>query len=102
MITTNLPDWRMFEAMGDPNRLRLLKALPPPGGPSIGVTQIANIIGITQPAASKHLRKLEDVGLAWSTRQGQWKTYWKNPEGLEKAPQAFLKIFQDDIQDIAS
>ena len=59
----------VFDALGDPNRLRIITRLCD-GGPS-SITQIAEFIPVTRQAVTKHLHALEAVGLVDSRRMGR-------------------------------
>jgi len=54
-------------AMADPRRILLLSAI---SQQPRNVSDLADFIGISQPAASRHLKILRDRGLVQSVRQG--------------------------------
>jgi len=58
---------KIFKAVGDVNRLRILKMLEL--GPMC-VYRIAHVLGLSQSATSRHLRILEDAGLVLRRRTG--------------------------------
>jgi DNA-binding transcriptional ArsR family regulator len=53
-------------------------------GPS-SITSLTEGSGVTRQAVTKHLRILEDAGLAESTRQGREITWQLLPGGLDRA-----------------
>jgi DNA-binding transcriptional ArsR family regulator len=57
----------MCSALADPNRILLLYALAE--GPHC-VNDLASEVGLSQPAASRHLKILRDSGLVHPVRQG--------------------------------
>ena len=59
----------LFDALGDPNRLRIIARLCD-GGPS-STTQITKAIPVTRQAVTKHLLAMEAVGLVASQRRGR-------------------------------
>lgn len=59
----------IFNALGDRGRFRIFKLLTERS--DLCVTDIANIFGISVPAASQQLRVLEMTGLARKERIGQ-------------------------------
>lgn len=59
----------LFDALGDPNRLRIVVKLCD-GGPS-STSQVTQVIPITRQAATKHLELLEATGLVRSSRRGR-------------------------------
>jgi len=65
-----LPDAaRVFAALGDPTRLRLVSRLSADGPQSI--TALTAGAGVTRQAITKHLMALGDAGLATPARQGR-------------------------------
>ena len=59
----------LFDALGDPNRLRIVTRLCD-GGPC-STSQVTKIIPVSRQAATKHLLLLEAVGLVNSERKGR-------------------------------
>jgi DNA-binding transcriptional ArsR family regulator len=59
----------LFDALGDPNRLRIMGRLCD-GGPS-STTQITEAVPVSRQAVTKHLLALEAVGLVGSHRHGR-------------------------------
>ncbi len=59
---------RLFAALGERSRLRIVFLLERHG--ELCVTDIAEILGVTLPAASQHLRILELAGLLEKERMG--------------------------------
>jgi len=72
-----------FKALGDPTRLKILHLLSSTKG-YLCVCALADKIGITQPAASQHLKILKNVGLVKSSRKGYYVHYSINPNTLKK------------------
>jgi ArsR family transcriptional regulator, arsenate/arsenite/antimonite-responsive transcriptional repressor len=60
----------IFKALGDPTRLRILRMLASHLEQKLCVGCIAERLGISQPAASQHLKVLKNVGLAEPNREG--------------------------------
>ncbi|MCV7067359.1 helix-turn-helix transcriptional regulator [Mycolicibacterium farcinogenes] len=73
----------LFDALGDPNRLRIVTRLCE-GGPCSTV-QLTQVIPVTRQAATKHLLLLEAVGLVTSDRKGRERIWRIQPEPLEQA-----------------
>jgi len=59
---------RLFQALSDPTRLKILDILT--GGP-LNVTGIVGVVRAAQPAVSRHLRILREVGLIHDRRLGK-------------------------------
>ena len=69
----------LFEALGDPTRRRILDLLRERARL---VGDLAELLTITQPNVSKHLRVLREVGLVRVRQDAQWRWYELNPEPL--------------------
>ena len=76
-----------FEALGDPNRRRILDLLRQ-GDRS--VQQLADELPISRPAVSRHLRLLKDAGLVTDRAEGTRRLYRLHDEGPE-AVRAYLE-----------
>jgi len=63
----------IFAALGETGRFRIFRLLMKHQG--LCVTDIANILGITVPAASQQLKILEMSGLIRKERRGQMTCY---------------------------
>jgi DNA-binding transcriptional ArsR family regulator len=73
----------LFDALGDPNRLRIILRLCD-FGPS-STSQVTEVIPVTRQAASKHLQLLESVGLLASSRRGRERVWTVQTEPLALA-----------------
>ena len=75
----------LFATLADPTRLKLLQVLcrqNPPGCRC--VNNLSQLLGITQPAVSQHLRVLKSVGLVIGEKRGFRMHYLIDPEGLKR------------------
>ncbi|WP_444970573.1 ArsR/SmtB family transcription factor [Streptomyces sp. SAI-25] len=72
---------RLFKALGDPIRLRLLSAVASHKDGEACVCDISDV-GVSQPTVSHHLRKLREAGLLSSERRGTWIYYRADPVTL--------------------
>jgi len=63
---------RIFKALADTNRLRILKLLDVR---EMCVCEIMIALDLTQPTASYHLKIMENVGLLKSRKEGKWVYY---------------------------
>jgi DNA-binding transcriptional ArsR family regulator len=73
----------LFDALGDPNRLRIVTRLCD-GGPC-STSQLTQIVPVSRQAATKHLLLLEAVGLVSSERHGRERIWRIEPEPLTDA-----------------
>lgn len=63
----------VFAVLAEPNRRLILDRLSEP--PSATVGDLVDLLGITQPAVSKHLRVLRNAGLVHAVPDGQRRIY---------------------------
>jgi DNA-binding transcriptional ArsR family regulator len=63
---------RILQALGEPNRLRLVKAMTLK---CKSVSELAKETGMAQPLASHHLGVLRDAGIAKQDRRGVYAYY---------------------------
>lgn len=63
---------RVFKALGDETRLRILSLL---SYEELCVCQIGETLNLSQPSASKHLNKLRNSGIIKCTKISQWCFY---------------------------
>jgi ArsR family transcriptional regulator len=69
-----------LKLMGDKSRLLILTLLKEH---DLCVCEIVEILGMSQPSISQHLRKLKSAGLVNERRKGQWVFYSLS---IEKKP----------------
>ncbi|WP_044507370.1 ArsR/SmtB family transcription factor [Gordonia sp. KTR9] len=75
---------RMFKAMGDPVRLRLLNLVAGHAGGEACVCDISESFDLSQPTISHHLKVLRQAGLLDCERRGTWVYYWVVPAALQQ------------------
>ncbi|MGI8536567.1 MAG: metalloregulator ArsR/SmtB family transcription factor [Mycobacteriales bacterium] len=80
-------DWagdlaRMFKALADPVRLRLLSIVASHPGGEACVCDLSSAFDVTQPTISHHLRVLREAGLLECERRGTWVYYRVVPSAL--------------------
>ncbi|OPC77902.1 transcriptional regulator [Embleya scabrispora] len=66
---------RVFKALGDPVRLRLLSMIASRAGGEICVCDLTPAFDLSQPTISHHLKLLKQAGLIASERRGTWVYY---------------------------
>lgn len=74
----------LFKALGNINRLLLVYSLTSGEIEMINVTQMAKIMGLTQPAASQHLKILKNAKILSAKKQGNQMYYTFNHSALVK------------------
>jgi DNA-binding transcriptional ArsR family regulator len=75
-----LPAGDPFDALGDPNRRAIVELL---GGGERSVQEIADLLPISRPAVSRHLRVLKRAGLVVERPLGTRRIYELHDEGVE-------------------
>lgn len=73
----------LFDALGDPNRLRIVVRLCD-FGPS-STSQVTQAVPVSRQAASKHLQLLESAGLVTGSRRGRERIWTVQTEPLAQA-----------------
>lgn len=81
-----------YKALGDPTRLKMVMAL---AGGEMCVCDLAAFLGLTESAVSHHLRRLKDLALVKSRRDGQILYYSLDDEHVSK----ILKIGLEHIRE---
>jgi ArsR family transcriptional regulator len=64
-----------FKVLGDKTRLRILALLQ---GRELCVCDLTEVLGISQPGVSQHMRRLRQGGYVAERRDGQWIYYSLN------------------------
>jgi ArsR family transcriptional regulator len=75
---------RVFKALGDPVRLRIMSIVASHAGGEACVCDITDAFDVSQPTISHHLKVLKEVGLLTSERRASWVYYRVVPETLEE------------------
>jgi ArsR family transcriptional regulator len=73
---------RVFKAMGDPVRLRLLSMIASHQGGEACVCELTGVFDLSGPTISHHLKVLREAGLITGDRRGTWVYYRVLPERL--------------------
>lgn len=74
---------RLFKAMGDPVRLRLLSLIASHEGGEACVCDLTGVFELTGPTISHHLKVLREAGLISGERRGTWIYYRVRPQALQ-------------------
>jgi ArsR family transcriptional regulator, arsenate/arsenite/antimonite-responsive transcriptional repressor len=75
---------RVFRALGDPARLRLVSLIGAHQGGEACVCDLNAAFSLTQPTISHHLKVLREAGIIDSERRGTWVYYRLVPAALER------------------
>jgi ArsR family transcriptional regulator len=66
---------RMFKALGDPTRVRLLSLIAAHPGGEACICDLTEPVGLSQPTVSHHMKQLADAGLVTRDQRGKWAFY---------------------------
>ncbi|MEV6290534.1 metalloregulator ArsR/SmtB family transcription factor [Streptomyces sp. NPDC051896] len=80
---------KVFKALGDPVRLRLLSLIASRAGGEVCVCDLTPAFDLSQPTISHHLKLLRQAGLIDCERRGTWVYYQALPGALDRLS-AFL------------
>jgi ArsR family transcriptional regulator len=75
---------KVFKALGDPVRLRLLSLIASRAGGEVCVCDLTPAFDLSQPTISHHLKLLRQAGLIDCERRGTWVYYWLLPEMTDR------------------
>jgi ArsR family transcriptional regulator len=75
---------KLFKAMADPVRLRLLSLIASHAGGEACVCDLTDAFDLTGPTISHHLKVLRESGLITGERRGTWVYYRVHPEVLAR------------------
>lgn len=64
-----------LKALADPTRLRLLSHIAAQGCDAVCACDLIEVLDISQPTVSHHLKKLVDAGLLVREQRGKWAHY---------------------------
>ena len=70
---------KIFKALGDRNRLRIVKMLQ---RRSLCVCEITAILSLATPTVSKHLSILKEAGIIKDLKNGRWVEYSLNKDKM--------------------
>lgn len=66
---------RIFKALGDPTRVRLLSLIGAQPDGEACVCELTDPVGLSQPTVSHHLKQLVEAGLISREQRGKWAYY---------------------------
>lgn len=93
---------QLFKIFADKNRLRIFKLLEQR---KMCVCELAEILGVTQPSISRHLKKMKEAGLIQDEQDGFWTNYFlcpgnRNQQDVLRCIKSLLKgdsVIQADV-----
>ena len=87
---------RLFKALSDTNRLRILKMLQTK---SLCVCEITDVLNLATSTVSKHLSILRDTGFIIEEKDGKWVNYMINPRPSDQRISSVLSTLDFWISD---
>lgn len=80
----------ILKTLGDPARLTILQIVAAAKGEMVCACVFPDALGVSQPTASHHLKKLVEAGLLEREQRGKWAYFRLTSPAFERA-QAFLE-----------
>ncbi len=80
----------IFKVLSVDTRVNIIELLKENG--ALGVKEIAEKLGLSQPAISQHLKILKQAGLVRSERKGYWIPYSINEEAMDNCRKLLNKV----------
>ncbi len=84
------PSGDPFNALGDPHRRAIVELL---GARARSVQELAELLPISRPAVSRHLRLLKGAGLVEETPEGTRRIYRLQAAGVEAVQTYLLQVW---------
>lgn len=86
---------RLFRALGDRHRVKILNMLMRAGGEPACVCEFVPALGLAQPTVSYHLKQLSDAGLLERERRGTFSYYRLVPGAIERLTALVAPLAED-------
>lgn len=83
-----------FKALGDPTRLKLIRLLMFNDEDKLKVIDLAEKIGITQPAITQHINILKELNLIQSSREQNRKYYYINKREFKSYKRVLSRMLE--------
>ncbi|MFE5220842.1 ArsR/SmtB family transcription factor [Streptomyces sp. NPDC056568] len=90
---------KVFKALGDPVRLRLLSMIASRSGGEVCVCDLTPAFDLSQPTISHHLKLLRQAGLIDCERRGTWVYYWLVPEMTDRLASILTRPMGEPLPD---
>jgi len=87
---------KIFKALSDPNRLRILKMLQ---AKSLCVCEMTDVLRLATSTVSKHLSILKETGFIIEEKEGKWVNYLINPRPSDARISSVLSTLDFWISD---
>lgn len=79
---------RVFKALGDPTRVRLLSLIAAGDDGEACICDLTDPVGLSQGTVSHHMKLLAEAGLVTREQRGKWAYFSLNAPALSAAAEA--------------
>ncbi|WP_312169853.1 metalloregulator ArsR/SmtB family transcription factor [Microbacterium sp.] len=79
---------RVFKALGDPTRIRLLSMISSGEGGEACICDLTEPVGLSQGTVSHHMKLLTDAGLVTREQRGKWAYFALDRDAMNAAAAA--------------
>jgi len=86
---------RVFKALGDPTRVRLLSMIAASTGGEACACDLTEPVNLSQPTASHHMHQLVEAGLVTREQRGKWAYYRVVDDTLRAVATALTPTLQE-------
>lgn len=83
---------RLFKALGDPTRIRLLSLISSAEGGEACICDLTDPVGLSQGTVSHHMKLLADAGLVMREQRGKWAYFSLADGALNAAGEALRAV----------
>lgn len=83
---------RIFKALGDPARVKLLSLIAAGDGGEACICDLTEPVGLSQGTVSHHMKLLADAGLVTREQRGKWAYFALNDGALDAAADALRSV----------
>ena len=83
---------RVFKALGDPTRVRLLSLISAAAGGEACICDLTEPVALSPPTLSHHMKLLVDAGLITREQRGKWAYYRVVDDALRAASAALSTV----------
>lgn len=87
---------RVFKALSDPNRLRIMKML---GKRELCMCEVREVLGLSNSTVSRHLTVLRDAGLLLDSKNGKWVNFRLNDKAEQRLIRSVLGLIRASLGD---
>ena len=83
---------RVFKALGDPTRVRLLSLIAAAEGGEACICDLTDPVGLSQGTVSHHMKLLADAGLVTREQRGRWAYFAIDSDVMDAAADALRSV----------